>query len=182
MNSNYWIRQLRSSPHLSDQLRAVRYLKEVRHQPGVHAALFLTAVDTPWQPLRAALLAALRGSAGAEAYFLGVAGGEGPVYLRKWALYNLGLMGSRRARAVVLAGLQDPCGEVRKAAACHVALYTDGEVRNAFIDYFEARRLIYLRDCLARLSLPLRRLYRELSAIRDKNNMTPLQPAEEVRG
>lgn len=182
MNRKYWIRQLRSSAHLSEQLRAVRRLRTVQDLPEVTAALCLTAVDTQRQSLRAALMAALRDNPRAEAYFLGVAGGDGPVFLRKWALLNLSLMGSRRAREVVLAALRDPFESVRRAAAYHVALYTDEEARSAFIGYFEANRSICLKDFMAQVCLPLRQLYREVSALRITADTARLQPVAQVRG
>lgn len=182
MNIKHWIRQLRSSPHLSEQLRAVRHLKEEQHLPEVSTAMCLTAVDTQRQPLRVALMAALKDNAQAEAYFLGVVRGEGPVYLRKWAYINLSLMGSQRARAVVLKGLQDPCESIRRAASSHVALYTDQEAQRAFVNYFEANRSIYLRDCLTHLGTPLRQLYREVSALRPSPGPASLEPVGRLRG
>lgn len=182
MNRKYWIRQLRSSAHLSEQLRAVRRLRTVQDLPEVTAALCLTAVDTQRQPLRAALMAALKDNPRAEAYFLGVAGGEGPVYLRKWALLNLSLMNSQRAREVVLAALRDPFESVRRAAAYHVAHYADEEAKSAFINYFEANRSSYLKGFLAQLCLPLRQLYREVSALGVTFDTAPIQPAAQVRG
>lgn len=176
MNIKHWIRQLRSSPHLSEQLRAVRHLKAEQHLPEVSTAMSLTAVDTQRQPLRVALMAALKDNAQAEAYFLGVARGEGPVYLRKWAFLNLSLMGSQRAREVVLAGLQDSRESIRRAASSHVALYTDEAAQRAFVNYFEANRSIYLRDCLAQLGTPLRQLYREISALKAAPGPAPLEP------
>jgi HEAT repeat protein len=166
MSTKHWIRQLRSSPHLSEQLRAVRHLKETLDLPTVHTALCITAVDTRRQPLRAALMAALQEDTRAEAYFLGVVRGEGPTYMRQWALLNLGIMGSRRAREVVLEGLQDPSIEVRRAAASHVTLYTDEVARQAFIHYFQTEREIYLRDAASRLGRGLRGWWHGLKAIR----------------
>jgi hypothetical protein len=163
MSTKYWIRQLRSSPHLIDRLRALRHLQECQDQPGVHTALCLTAVDTPQAPLRSALMAVLKDNPRAEAYFLGVARGEGPAHIRKWALLNLSTLGCRRAREVVLKSLEDSDSGVCQAAASHVSLYTDEEARQAFIHYFQTQRAVYLKDVGNRLG---RRFARWLQKIR----------------
>jgi hypothetical protein len=75
-------------------------------------------------------------------------------------------MGSRRAREIVLEGLQDPSPDVRRAAASHVALYTDTVARQAFIHYFQTEREIYLRDAANRLGRRLHGWWRRFRAIR----------------
>ena len=182
MSTKHWIRQLRSSPHLSERLRAVCHLKEKLSQPAVHTALCLTAVDTDHQTLRAALMAILKNDPRAEAYFLGVVRGEGPTYMRKWALVNLCLMGSGRARTIVLEGLQDADEGVRRAAASHVTLYTDEEARQAFIHYFQTRREVYLRDVAGRQGMRLRRWLNGLKGIRFSPVSASLKAAGRVRG
>ena len=182
MSTKHWIRQLRSSPHLSERLRAVRHLQETLPQPAVHTALCLTAVDTDHQPLRAALMAILKNDPRTEAFFLGVVRGEGPTYMRKWALVDLCLMGSERARAVVLEGLRDPDEGVRRAAASHVTLYTDEEARQAFIHYFQTRREVYMRDAAGRLGMRLRRWLKGLKGVRFSPVSASLEEAGRVRG
>lgn len=160
MSTKYWIRLLRSSPHLTERLRAVSYLEACQDQPAVHTALCLTAVETPHTSLRSALMAVLKEDVRAEAFFLGVAKGEGPAYMRKWALLNLSTMGCQRAREVVLKSLGDPDSGVCRAAASHVTLYTDEEARQAFIHYFQTQRAVY------RLSRGLTRWLQKIRSIR----------------
>ncbi len=166
MSAKHWIRQLRSSPQLSERLHAVRRLEALIHQPAVHTALCLTAVDTRHASLRAALLAVLKKDPRAETFFLGVARGQGPTYMRKWAIINLNHLGSQRAREVVLTGLRDPSEEVRRAAACHASLYTDEEARQAFIDFFQTQRHVYLKDMVGRLCVDLHHRLEGLRSIR----------------
>jgi HEAT repeat protein len=128
-------------------------------------------------------MAALQDDTRAEAYFLGVTRGQGPTYMRQWALLNLSLMGSRRARGVVLVGLQDPSREVRRAAASHASLYTDEVARQAFIHYFQTERAVYLRDASSRLGRRLGRWWRNLQVIPiSPTDGVPLEKAERVGG
>jgi hypothetical protein len=183
MSTKHWIRQLRSNPQLSAQLRAVSHLKESLHLATVHTALCLTAVETPHQLLRTALMAALQDDKRAEAFFLGVARGQGPTNMRHWALHNLRQLGSRRAREVVLEGLLDPSLGVRMAAARHVTLYTDDVARQAFIHYFQTERAIYLRDAVSWLERRLGRWWRRLRTVPlAPQEPAPLEKAEQVRG
>lgn len=183
MSTKHWIRQLRSNPQLSEQLRAVSHLKGSLHLTTVHTALCLTAVETRHQILRTALMAALQNDKRAESFFLGVARGQGPTYMRQWALHNLSLMGSRRAREVVLDGLLDPSLSVRRAAASHVTRYTDDVARQAFIHYFQTERTIYLRDAASWLERRLGRWWRRLRTIPlAPPEPAPLENAEQVRG
>jgi hypothetical protein len=182
MSTKYWIRQLRSSPHLTERLRAVRHLQACQDQSTVHTALCLTAVETPHASLRSALMAVLKENVRAEAYFLGVAKGEGPAYMRKWALLNLSTMGCQRAREVVLKSLGDPNAGVCRAAASHVTLYTDEEARQAFIYYFQAQRAVYLRDAGNRLSRGLARWLQKMKSIRLAPNAAALEKARRAGG
>jgi hypothetical protein len=182
MATKYWIRQLRSSPHLTERLRAVSHLEARKDQSTVHMALCLTAVETPHASLRSALMAVLKESVRAEAYFLGVAKGEGPAYMRKWALHNLSAMGCQRAREVVLKSLGDPNAGVCRAAASHVTLYTDEEARQAFIHYFQTQRAVYLRDTGNRLSRGFARWLHKIRSIRLAPHAAALDKARRVGG
>jgi hypothetical protein len=127
-------------------------------------------------------MAVLKENFRAEAYFLGVAKGEGPVYMRRWALLNLGAMGCQRAREVVLKSLSDPDSGVCRAAASHVTLYTDEEARQAFIHYFQTQRAVYIIDAGSRLGQRLTRWLQKIRSIRLAPDPAALEKARQADG